>query len=61
MDYQDVISIAAEREMIRFYLGVEVVIVEEYDDGWCKARWPDGRAFRHWRAQLKTEPWGTCA
>lgn len=52
--------------MTLYYLGMEVVLLEEHGDGWCLTRspteptkqWPEGRECRQWRAQLYTEPFG---
>lgn len=46
--------------MIRYYLGVEVHVVEEAGapDGWAWATWEDGREFLHWIPQLRKTPWG---
>ena len=35
------------------YLGVRVEIVEDCGDGWCWARSPDGKLWRHWKEQIK--------
>lgn len=43
---------------VRYYLGVPVEVIEVLGDGWAWARWPDGRVFKHWTAQLEETPWG---
>lgn len=45
----------------RYYLGVEVQVEPADQEGWAWAKWPDGRRFKHWADQLKTEPWGEVA
>lgn len=43
--------------MIGYYLGVRVAVEADLGGGWCSARWPDGKVWRHWRTQIKQEPW----
>jgi hypothetical protein len=44
--------------LTKYYLGRPVILVMEIDDGWCYAQWPDGKTWKHWRAQLLDTPWG---
>lgn len=48
----------------RYYLGVPVTPLDDPPEGWPAAaegwtwaRWPDGREFCHWTAQLHMTPW----
>lgn len=43
--------------MIRYYLMLEVELVGEPEDGWQWAKWPNGKVWKHWAAQLCPEPW----
>lgn len=50
-----------------YYLGLPVIITHLCNEkgrypnpgsGWVNARWPDGKVYTHWRAQLLDMPWG---
>lgn len=41
---------------ILYYLWEAVEVVEDHGDGWMSCRWKsDGKTYKHWRAQLRTE------
>lgn len=40
---------------VKYYLGVPVVPTKPGFNGWIWCRWPDGREFLHWAAQLSNE------
>ena len=48
-----------------YYLGIPVETTNEVNEkgldaptGWINARWPDGKVWTHWAAQLTKTPWG---
>jgi hypothetical protein len=45
--------------MTGYYIGIEVELLEEHGDGWVSARWANGKTYRHWATQIKTEPFGS--
>lgn len=46
--------------MKKYYLWIEVEPFGEVTDGWQWARWPEGKEFKHWAAQLREEPLVRC-
>lgn len=42
--------------MTLYYLGTPVIPTRYEHEGWLWCRWPDGREFKHWAAQLSAEP-----
>ena len=50
-----------------YYLGIPVQVINlpnekgyfaDPSSGYINARWPDGKVWTHWAAQLPDTPWG---